>query len=111
MFGISYSLYIKEQGATRREHKMTNMSMTAQKAFEITREHFDSIYFDKGIDVDENTIKFWAHFAFRQEVFGNMSNEKMEKRIARKLAKRYPNRYDHSHITFACPVSVGSFIN
>ena len=90
---------------------MTNMSMTAQKAYESTREHFDNLYFKKGIDVDEGDIKFWAHFAFRQEVFGKMSNEKMEARIARKLAKRYPHRYDHSHITFVCPTSVGSFIN
>lgn len=90
---------------------MTNMSMTAQKAYEITREHFDSIYFKQGIDVDEGDIKFWCHLAFRQEVFGKMSNERMEARIARKLSKRYPHRYDHSHMTFVCPTSIGSFIN
>lgn len=90
---------------------MTDMSMTAQKAYEITREHFDSIYFKQGIDVDGGDIKFWCHIAFRQEVFGKMSNERMEARIARKLSKRYPHRYDHSHMTFVCPTSIGSFIN
>lgn len=81
--------------------------MTASEALKITKNHFDSIYFGKGIDVSESDIEGWACIAFRQDPF--ISDHNIPHRIARRLAKRYPTRYNR--ITFICPVSIGGFVN
>ena len=75
--------------------------MVIGRAYEITARHFDKLY-ERGLDVTESGIRFWFHFAFKQDVFPQ-DNDRVCKRIARRLMKTRYARQNRAGAMLCAP--------
>lgn len=77
--------------------------MTAVRAYEIARKHFERVY-SSGLDFRTSDVEEWCRIAFRQECYYSgrpLTDGTLCNRIAKRIVFEFPQRGD-GHIRYAC---------